>query len=172
LQKAQKLSDLATLDSPADAIVLQIGKVSSGSVAAGGGAQSGDQGPLFTLVPLDAPVNAEIKVNARDIGFIKVGDPVQLKLDAYRFLQHGTAKGVVETISEGSFTTDENNAPVDPYFKIRVGLREVHLRNVPADFRLIPGMTLDGDIMVGRRTILSYLVEGALRTGSEAMREP
>jgi HlyD family secretion protein len=152
LQKAQKLSDLATLDSPADAIVLQIGKVSSGSVAAGGGAQSGDQGPLFTLVPLDAPVNAEIKVNARDIGFIKVGE--------------------VETIIEGSFTTDENNAPVDPYFKIRVGLREVHLRNVPADFRLIPGMTLDGDIMVGRRTILSYLVEGALRTGSEAMREP
>jgi hypothetical protein len=46
------------------------------------------------------------------------------------------------------------------------------LRNVPADFRLIPGMTLVGDIMVGRRTILSYLVEGVLRTGSEAMREP
>jgi hypothetical protein len=48
----------------------------------------------------------------------------------------------------------------------------VHLRNVPADFRLIPGMTLDGDIMVGRRSIMSYLVEGVLRTGSEAMREP
>jgi len=37
---------------------------------------------------------------------------------------------------------------------------------------LIPGMTLAGDIMVGHRTILSYIVEGALRTGSEAMREP
>lgn len=172
LQKAQKLSDLATLDSPADAVVLNVGKMSSGSVASGGGVQNSDQGPLFTLVPLDAPVDGEIKVKARDIGFIKVGDPVQLKLDAYQFTQHGTAKGVVETISEGSFTTDENNAAVDPYFKVRVGIKEVHLRNVPADFRLIPGMTLNGDIMVGQRTILSYLVEGALRTGSEAMREP
>ena len=61
---------------------------------------------------------------------------------------------------------------VTPYFKVRVAIREVHLRNVPPGFRLIPGMTLTGDILVGRRTILSYLVEGGFRTGSEAMREP
>jgi hemolysin D len=171
LQKAQKLSDLASLDSPADAVVLKVGKVSSGSVA-GSGAQTMGQDPLFTLVPLDAPVEADVNVSARDIGFIKIGDPVQLKLDAYRFMQHGTAKGVIKTISEGSFTTDDNNTPIEPYFKVRVTIKEVHLRNVPPDFRLIPGMTLAGDIMVGRRTILSYLVEGGLRTGSEAMREP
>jgi HlyD family type I secretion membrane fusion protein len=171
LQKAQKLSDLSTLNAPEDAVVLKVGKVSSGSVA-GSGAQNIGQDPLFTLVPLDAPLEADVKVNARDIGFIKIGDPVELKLDAYRFMQHGTAKGVIRTISEGSFTTDDNNTPVEPYFKVRVNIKEVHLRNVPADFRLIPGMTLAGDIMVGRRTILSYLVEGGLRTGSEAMREP
>ena len=39
----------------------------------------------------------------------QVGDPVQLKLDAYRFMQHGTAKGVIKSISEGSFTIDDNN---------------------------------------------------------------
>jgi HlyD family type I secretion membrane fusion protein len=171
LQKAQKLSDLSTLDAPADAVVLRVGKVSSGSVA-GSGAQSIGQEPLFTLVPLDAPLEADVNVRAADIGFIKVGDPVQMKLDAYRFMQHGMAKGRIKTISDGSFTTDDNNVPVEPYFKVRVAITEVHLRNVPADFRLIPGMTLTGDIMVGRRTILSYVVEGALRTGSEAMREP
>jgi HlyD family type I secretion membrane fusion protein len=174
LEKAQKLSDLTTLDAPEDAIVLKVGNVSSGSVASGGGlgAQSQDQGPLFTLVPLGGPVEADVKVDARDIGFIKAGDPVQLKLDAYRFMEHGTALGAVKTISEGSFTVDDNLTPVDPYFKVKVMIKEVHLRNVPADFRLIPGMTLVGDILVGRRTILSYLVEGALRTGKEAMREP
>jgi len=171
LEKAQKLSDLSSLDSPADAVVLKVGKVSSGSVA-GSGAQTMGQDPLFTLVPLDAPVEADVNVSAGDIGFIKIGDPVQLKLDAYRFMQHGTAKGFIKTISEGSFTTDDNNVPVPAYFKVRVTVKEVHLRNVPPDFRLIPGMTLAGDIMVGRRTILSYLVEGGLRTGSEAMREP
>ena len=172
LEKAQKLADLASLDAPADAVVLKVGKVSSGSVA-GGGAQGGTgQDPLFTLVPLDAPQEADVNVDARDIGFIKVGDPVQIKLDAYQFMRHGTAHGEIKTISEGSFTTDDNNTPVPPYFKVRAAITEAHLRNVPADFRLIPGMTLTGDIMVGRRTILSYLVEGGLRTGSEAMREP
>jgi len=172
LAKAQKMSDLTTLDSPADAVVLRVGKVSAGSVATGGGALNVGQEPLFTLVPLDAPVEADVNIRAADIGFIKVGDPVQLKLDAYRFMQHGTAKGIIKTISEGSFTTDENNMAVEPYFKVRVEIKEAQLRNVPKDFRLVPGMTLIGDIMVGKRTILSYLVDGALRTGSEAMREP
>jgi hemolysin D len=171
LQKAQKMSDLVSLDAPADAVVLKVGKASLGSVTSGG-TQSAMIDPLFTLVPLDGPLEADVVVGAEDIGFIKVGDPVQVKLDAYRFLQHGTAKGVIKTISEGSFTTDENNSPTAPYFKVRVAIKDAHLRNVPADFRLIPGMTLASDIMVGHRTILSYLVEGALRTGSEAMREP
>ena len=171
LEKAQKLSDLASLDAPADAVVLKVGKASTGSVAASG-AQGGQQDPLFTLMPLNVALEADVNVDAGEIGFIKVGDPVQLKLDAYRYMQHGTAKGVIKSISEGSFTTDENNVPVPAYFKVRVAVTDVHLRNVPAGFRLIPGMTLAGDIMVGRRTILSYLVEGALRTGSEAMREP
>lgn len=174
LQKAEKMSELVSLDAPADAVVLKVGKVSTGSVASGGGQNTvtplGD--PLFTLVPLDAPVEVDVNVGSEDLSFIRVGDPVQIKLDAYKFMRHGTAKGVVKTISEGSFTVDDNNTPVPPYFKVRVTIKEVHLHNVPADFRLIPGMTLQGDIMVGRRTIMSYLVEGALKTGSEAMREP
>jgi hemolysin D len=172
LDKARKLSELSTLNAPAAAVVLSVGKVSSGSVAAGGSSQSQGQEPLFTLVPLDTAMEANVNVTAGDIGFISVGDVVQLKLDAYQFMRHGTAKGVIKAISEGSFTTDENNTPVNPYFKVRISIKEVHLRNVPANFRLIPGMTLVGDIMVGKRTLLSYLVEGALRTSSEAMREP
>jgi hemolysin D len=171
LEKAQRLSDLSTLDAPEDAVVLKVGRVSPGSVATGGG-PSIAQEPLFTLVPLDAPLEADVNISAGDIGFIKIGDPVQLKLDAYRFMQHGMATGMIKTISEGSFTTDENNVPVTPYFKVKVAIKEVHLKNVPPNFRLIPGMTLTGDIMVGKRTIISYLIEGGLRTGSEAMREP
>lgn len=170
LQKAQRLDALSTLDSPSDAVVLKVGKVSSGSIAGSGAATTQD--PLFTLVPLDAPVEADVTVNARDIGFIKAGDPVQLKFDAYRFMQHGTARGRIKTISEGSFIIDDNQQPVSPYFKARVTFEEVKLRNVPQNFRLIPGMTLQGDIMIGKRTILSYFIEGSLRTGAEAMREP
>lgn len=174
LDKDQKLQELTQLTSPAEAIVLKIGKLSPGSVAPGNGADSITPGtdPLFTLAPLDAPVEAEIDIATTDIGFISVGDPVQLKLDSYSFVLYGMAMGVVTTISEGSFSVDVNNTPVPPYFKVRVKVKELRLHDVPKDFRLIPGMTLEGDVMVGERTIMSYLTETLLRQGSEAMREP
>jgi HlyD family secretion protein len=85
---------------------------------------------------------------------------------------YGMAKGVIKTISEGSFSTDANNTPVAPYFKVRVKVTEFHLHDVPTGFRLIPGMTLTGEVLAGRRTIMSYLTETIQQQGSEAMREP
>jgi len=171
LNKAMRLNELITLDAPADAVVLKVGKVSSGSVAANGSVSSQSE-PLFTLVPLGATVEVDLRIDAAEIGFVKKGDPVKIKLDAYAFTRHGTGTGKILNISEGSFTLSDDNQVVAPYFRVRIGVTEVKLRGVPSDFRLIPGMTLQGDILVGRRTIMSYLVEGALRTGAEAMREP
>jgi hemolysin D len=171
MRKAEKLNELSSLTAPADAIVLNVGRISTGSVASAGGDQSEE--PLFTLVPLTSNLEAEIRISTNDIGFIQVGDTVRLKLDAYSFVRHGTATGIVKNISEGAFTHDEmTDTRVAPYFKAVVNITETDLRNVPENFRLIPGMTLHADILVGSRTILSYLVEGALRTGSQAMREP
>jgi len=170
--KATRSRELSDIVAPQDAIVVQIGNYSPGSVADPNAQSSPGTPPLFTLVPLNGKVEAEVDVDAKDQGFVKAGDKVRIKFDAYRFIQHGTADGVVKSMSEGSFTMDRNQQPVPPYFKARVVFTNVKLRNVPSDFRLIPGMTLVGDIVIGHRTIMSYLVEGALRTGSEAMREP
>lgn len=169
LAKANKVSALTTLVAPADAVVLKVGKASIGSVfdsAAGGGE------PLFTLTPLGGTLEAEVRINAQDIGFIRPGDTVRVKLDAYRFTTHGVAKGLIKTISQGSFTTSEDGQVVEPYYKARIAITDGRLRNVPANFRLTPGLTISGEVLVGKRTIMAYLLEGALRTGSEAMREP
>jgi hemolysin D len=170
LIKAKRVRDLTSLTAPADAVVLQIGNASAGSVV--DTAPGGSSAPLFVLTPLGGAVEADVDIPASDVGFVKRGDKVRIKLDAYRFMQHGTAEGVVKTISEGSFTTDEDQQKTPTHFKGRIAFTKVRLRNVPADFRLIPGMTLSGDILIGRRTIMSYVVEGALKTGAEAMREP
>jgi hemolysin D len=169
LAKASRVSDLSRLVAPQDAVVLNIGQASIGSVI---DPNTSTTQPLFTLVPMGGALEADVKVAARDIGFIKPGDAVRVKLDAYKFTEHGTAEGVIKTISDGSFTTDDNGQPTQPYFKVRVRFTKVQLRNVPPNFQLVPGMTLQGDIRVGGRTIMAYLLEGALRTGSEAMREP
>jgi hemolysin D len=167
--KARKLRELVDVTAPRDAIVLRIANASIGSVTSDNQQMAE---PLFTLVPLDGPVEAEVNIDAQDDGFIAAGDPVVIKLEAYKFMRHGTARGKVKTVSEGSFTVDDNQQPRSPYFRARIAITGLHLHNVPKNFRLIPGMTLTADIIVGRRSLISYLVEGALRTGSEAMREP
>ena len=123
--------------------MLDIGNASPGSVV---DSQQVNK-PLFTLVPINGPLEAEVDVNTSDVGFIRVGDHVEIKVDAFPFMRHGTAKGTVTTISEGSFTTDDNSAePRTPFFKVRVRIDATPLRNVPDNFRLIPGMLVTGDV--------------------------
>jgi len=174
LTKGAKLQDLTSLDSPEDAIVVKVGKLSPGSVYNGGGVDATSPGtdPLFTLMPVNAPLFADLEIQSSDVGFVRVGQKVRMKLDAYRYLEYGVANGVVKSVSENSFTLDDNNQPTTPYFKVHVAITDVNLRGVPKDFRLIPGNTLLGDIMVGKRTIMSYLSEAVLNQTSQAMREP
>lgn len=166
LAKAQKRRDLVELRAIEDAVVLEVGKYSVGSVVE-------QAQPIYTLMPLNAPLEVEAEIAGMDQGFVKVGDEVQVKLEAYRYVEHGMAKGIVKSISEDSFTRREDQSQVQrPFFRTRIELTEVKLRDVPEDFRLVPGMPLVADIIVGKRTIMAYLVEGALKNGSEGMREP
>ena len=166
LRKATKHQDLVRLAAPQESVVLKIAKLSPASVL-----NSGD--PLIYLAPLNSALEAELHVAARDIGYIRPGDAVSIKLDAYNFIDHGTVEGTVRTISEGSFTTDDQtNQTTDPYYKVRVALSAVTLRNVPPGFRLVPGITLKGDIHIGSRSLFTYLFTGIIRGLPEAMRNP
>jgi HlyD family type I secretion membrane fusion protein len=173
--KAKRMSELVNLVAPEAAVVVKVPNLSAGAIAT-------DAQPLFSLVPVDAPLEVGAQIDTKDIGFVKVGDPVSIKFDAYKFLEHGTGTGVVRAISQDAFTEastqDAAGAPGttggarSPYFDARIRITDVKLHDVAKNFRMTPGMTVQADIVVGRRTILWYLVGGALRSGSEAMREP
>jgi len=165
LTKATKHQQLVRLEAPENSMVIRLAKLSPLSVL-----NQGD--PLVFLAPLKSPLEAELHVAARDVGFIRVGDDTTVKLDPFNFVEHGTAEGKVRSISEGAFTQDENGQPVEPYYKVRVALDPIALRNVPAGFRLVPGMTLTGDIHIGTRSLFMYLMGGVLRGIGESMREP
>jgi hemolysin D len=174
LNKAAKHQDQVRLIAAEDAVVLKLAKVSVHSVL--------NQGqPLIYLAPLKSPVQAELHISPREIGFIRVGDKVTVKLDAFNYVEHGTADGMVQSISDGSFTTDDtaividsttSQQPIDPYYKVLVKFTDTALRNVPAGFRIMPGMTLSGDIHVGRRSLFMYMMRGLVRGLDESMREP
>jgi len=165
LAKAAKHQELVRLEAAEDAVVLKMAKLSVGSVL-----KEGD--PFITLAPLHSSAEAEVHIATRDIGFVRPGDGATVKLDAFSFVEHGTAPGTVRWISEGAFSQDDNGSPVEPYYKARIALGEVKLNAVPDSFRLVPGMTLTADINVGSRSVFMYVLKGVIRSVNEAMREP
>jgi hemolysin D len=168
LEKAARKQDLVRLAAVEPSVVLTVAKLSVGSVL-----KEGDT--LFTLMPADAPLDAELHIAPRDIAFVRPGDPCVVKLEAFNFIEHGVAKGAIRWISEGAFTIDDNGQAIkadEAYYKARCSIDPAGLYNVPDGFRLIPGMTLTGDIKVGTRSVAFYLLGGFMRGLRESMREP
>ena len=165
LEKATRHHDLVRLTAMERSVVLTVATLSVGSVL-----KEGDT--LLTLMPDDAVVEGEIRVSPRDVGFVRPGDRCVLKIDSFNYMEHGTAEGKIRWISDNAFTIDDNNQPVDAYYKARCTVDAMHFINVPPKFRLIPGMTLEADVNVGTRSVAMYLLGGLLRGFGESMREP
>lgn len=166
LQKADKRNQLVVITSPADAVVLEIAKLSTGSVARAAE-------PMFTLVPIGGDLEAEVKIDSADIGYVKLGDSAHIKLDAYPFQRHGGLNGVLSTISEDAFRREADpSSGMEAFYTSRVKLSEARLRKMPEQARLLPGMTLSAEIVVGKRSVISYLIWPLVRALDEAVREP
>ncbi|SHF00425.1 HlyD family secretion protein [Kaistia soli DSM 19436] len=169
LKKMKLRRNLVALTAPADAVVLDLAQRSIGSVVR-------EAEPIVTLVPLNVPLEAEVSVNARDIGRIETGDAVRVKFDAYPFQKYGTAAGSIRTISRDAFTPNQQETTASqsalPYFRARVALSDNRLKVDGVPVSLLPGMSVSSEIKVGRRTVMSYLLYPILRGLDNAIREP
>jgi HlyD family type I secretion membrane fusion protein len=164
--KAGKRRELIDLRAVQDAVVLQVGDISIGSVV-----ESAKK--LFVLVPLAGGLQIEVEIAANDQGYVEVGQPVELKYEAWPYSRHGTGKGVVRTISADAFRHQNPQGGAGPaVYLAHVDILETRLRNVPADFRLVPGMPVTADVAVGSRTLLGYLLDKVIPLTSEGLREP
>ena len=166
LDKAARRNDVTVLTAPEDAIVLEVAQRSVGSVMK-------EAEALYTLVPLDSPLEAEVSVEGLDVGHVETGAEVRLKLEAWPFQKHSTLSGRVRTVSDDTFTPDpKKDSQQRPYYKARVEVTSADLRNVPRSFHLIPGMAVTAEIKAGERSVLSYLMYPLLRGLDESLREP
>lgn len=171
IAKAERRRSLVTLTAPTDAVVLEVAKRSVGSVIK-------EAEPLVTLVPAAVPLEAEVEIPSRDIGLVRAGDPVRVKLDAFPFQRHGTLTGEVRTISADAFQREGQREAKDgakageAVFRARVRLITTRLEGVPEGTRLSPGMLSTAEIRIGTRSVLSYFLYPVIRALDESIREP
>ncbi|WP_194075164.1 HlyD family type I secretion periplasmic adaptor subunit [Methylobacterium durans] len=173
LRKASLRRQLVELRAKQDAVVLNIARVSVGSVM-----QSGEQ--FITLVPTHAPLEVEARIAAEDAGYVQQGQRVTVKFDTFPFVQYGIAEGFVRIVSADSFTGAQENqrgsvggqGQQTVWYKARVTIDNVAMHGVPGGFEMKPGMPVTADIKAGERTLLKYLFARVLPVGLEGMREP
>ena len=164
LNKAHKMQELTALRAPMDGVVLELAERSEGSVLR-------EAETLITLVPANATLNLEANIPSRDIGYVKVGDPVQIKLEAYPFQQFGTLEGRLDVVSPDSLALKEGESTTT-VFRAQVQLKDTIGTIARRGMRLRPGLVATADIRSGRRTIFSYLADPLRKTAQESLREP
>ena len=148
------------LTSPVRGLVKNIRMNTLGGVVAGGA-------PVMEIVPVDDQVLVELKVKPADIGFVKVGQPVEIKLSAYDYSVYGSLHGKVEVLSPDAL--GDPNAPAGPaggdntWYRALVRADASALKAGGKPLTVLPGMVGTAEIRTGRRSVLSFLLRPMLK---------
>ncbi|WP_232023467.1 HlyD family type I secretion periplasmic adaptor subunit [Thiomicrorhabdus aquaedulcis] len=131
----------------------------------GGVVQPGSN--MVEIVPEDDSLVLETKILPADIGFIYPGLVAKVKFTAYDFAIYGGLDGTVQRISADTITDEEGNSFYLAYIKTNRN----HLGTPKTPLYLMPGMTSSVDILVGKHTVLDYLLKPIIKARDLALRE-
>ncbi|MCW2339105.1 hemolysin D [Sphingobium sp. B2D3A] len=148
------------LTSPVDGIVQQL------SVHTVGGVVQPAQ-PLMIVVPSDGKLVIDAKVSNKDIGLLRNGQFVRIKIDAFPFSDYGTVDGILKDISRDAIE-DEKLGLV---YNARVEIQRSPRSTKRSEIVLSPGMTVTAEIKTSRRRIIDYLLSPLSNRIDEAARE-
>ncbi|MEQ8321769.1 MAG: HlyD family type I secretion periplasmic adaptor subunit [Rhodospirillales bacterium] len=125
-------------------------------------------GEIITeIVPLDKELVVEAKIKPRDVGHVRIGQPVTVKVTTYDFARFGGISGELKDVSASTFLDEQG----EPYYKGIIELDRNFVGHDPSQNRVMPGMTVQADIKTGKKTLFEYLLKPVYSSVSTAFRE-
>lgn len=118
---------------------------------------------LMEITPDDKGVLVEAKAQPDDRANLRTGLKARVRIGAYDYATYGTLDGVVTEVSADTLADEREGR----YYRVMV---KADAR--AAEMATVPGMTAVADIVVGKRTVLSYLLSPILRFRDSAFRDP
>jgi hemolysin D len=181
LSKAEQRSKLQQLTAPVSGMVQQLAVHTVGGVVTPAQA-------LMVIVPRDSQIEIEAMVNNHDIGFVHVGDEVEVKVDTFDFTRYGLLQGRVRSISSDAIARDStadksneksegaSNTTSEPKgqelsYAARISVDRPQLQVDDRMVNLSPGMAVTAEIKTGSRRVISYLLSPILKYNQESLRE-
>jgi hemolysin D len=146
LQELIKASDIAgdqVLTSPVDGVVQQL-KVHT----IDGVVTPAEQ--LLVVVPKDQVLEVEARVLNKDIGFVRAGQPVTVKIEAFPFTRYGVINGTVTSVSNDAIADEK----LGLYYAARVRVAKSTMFVDGVDVLLSPGMAVTAEVTTGTRRLI------------------
>ncbi len=159
-QKTEQRSKLALLTAPVDGTVQQVAVHTEGGVVTPAQA-------LMVIVPRQAQLHARVVIDNKDIGFVNVGQDVQIKLETFPFTRYGTVPAIVKSVAADSVVDDKAGA----LFPASLTLQQSSIMVDGRRIALAPGMNLTAEIRTGKRRVIDYLLSPLQRAVHESLGE-
>ena len=132
------------------------------------GAVIGPGAVVLSVVPDNTRKVAEVRVPAADIGFVKLGQPVDIKLQPFDSTIYGSVPGKVTSIAANTVQDPDDRKY---YYKARVGLERQFVDISRRQYPIQVGMPLVADIKRPERSLLRYIFQPFTNTFNAAFKE-
>ncbi len=122
--------------------------------------------PLATVLPKGSGLHVELLVPSRAIGFVTKGQQVVLRYEAFPHERFGQYHGTVAEIGRNVWSPGERIGPLtvkEPVYRVDVKLERQSVVALGNEIPLRPGMLVNADILLERRTLLEWLFEPVLQ---------
>ena len=115
--------------------------------------------PVLKVVPTDRLV-ARIFVANSDIGFVRPGQTVQVRVDAFPYNEFGELKGEILSIGSDVLAPDETYKFFR--FPVTVALDQSVLRYKGRDLKLRAGMSINANVILRQRPVIAIFTKQVL----------
>lgn len=156
--------DLTELRAPVNGVVKNVRITTQGGVV-----RPGEE--VMQIVPLEDDLVIQAKVPPSDIAFLKIGQKVTVKIDAYDYTIYGDLTGKLTYISADTLSEDLRQGEL-PYYRAMVRTDGRRFSATPdQQLDIQPGMTATIEVKTGERTALQYLLKPVVKTLSQSLGE-
>jgi membrane fusion protein len=161
--------ELAEAESRREIVVMapQDGVITSVQIELGGNAQPSV--PLMNIVPAGATLQAQLFSPSRAIGFLREGQRVQLRYDAFPYQKFGFHEGVVVSVARSAVSPSEVPQQLsglttiyganEPFYRVTVAVKSQTVTAYGQQMQLQPGMQLQADVLLDRRRLVEWMLE-------------
>ncbi|EMG30408.1 HlyD family type I secretion periplasmic adaptor subunit [Campylobacter showae] len=120
---------------------------------------------LISIVPSDAPLIIKANVLNKDIGFLKLGQEVAVKIDTFSFQKYGLLHGNIIEISKDAIEDEK----LGLIYEIKIKPKSLDIKVEGETKQLEIGMSVIAEVKTGKRRVIELFIYPIIKYMDEGL---